>query len=208
MPGGCRECPRGGCGFSKGAINSAHEASPPVKSRNRRRAPSDAHQLFLETVGPHLDVLRSIAGGLVRSPHGAEDLFQDTCMRAFAGFDGWRGGEVRPWLVAIMMNSCRMDHRRSKSRPVESFDAVVDEPCRRPAVEELALAAVDRDRVIEALGTLPEEQRVCVVLMDLGGFTAQEVAEMLDCPRGTVLARVHRAHRRIAATLGTRVGAA
>ncbi|MBI4936387.1 MAG: RNA polymerase sigma factor [Actinobacteria bacterium] len=179
-----------------------------MRSRNRRRATTDAHQLFLDTVGPHLDVLRSIAGGLVRSPHAADDLFQDTCMRAFAGFDGWRGGDTRSWLVAIMMNSRRMDSRRAQSRPVESFGDVVDEPCRRPSVEDLAIAAVDRDRVLEALDLLPEEQRVCVVLMDLGGCTAQEVADVLGCPRGTVLARVHRARRKVAATIDARVGAA
>ncbi len=172
----------------------------------RRRGPSDEHRAFLDEVDSHLEALRNIAGGLVRSQHQAEDLFQDTCLRAYAGFARWRGGDVRSWLVAIMMNSMRMNLRRAKSRPVEKIDERVEQLCDGRSVEATVLAAIDRDVIVAALGELPELARICVVLTDLGGFTTQEVADLLDCPRGTVLARVHRARRTMAQVIDHKVG--
>lgn len=177
-----------------------------MKVDRRRRGASDAQQAFLDQVDPHLEALRNIARGLVRDRDHAEDLFQDTCMRAYAGFGRWRGGDVRSWLVAIMLNSLRMDLRRARSRPVECLDERVDQPCEERSVESAALAAIDRDVIVSALGGLPELARICVVLTDLGGLTAQEVADLLGCPRGTVLARVHRARRTLAQRIDHRVG--
>ena len=157
-------------------------------------------------VDPHLEALQNIARGLVRDQQQAEDLFQDTCLRAYAGFPKWRGGDVRSWLVAIMMNSMRMDLRRATSRPIEDIGEPVEQRCTGRSVEDTALAAIDRDMIIAALGELPELARTCVVLTDLGGLTAQEVADLLDCPRGTVLARVHRARRTMAQLIDLKVG--
>lgn len=172
----------------------------------RQRGPSDEHRAFLAVVDPHLEALQNIARGLVRNHQQAEDLFQDTCLRAYAGFPKWRGGNVRSWLVAIMMNSMRMDVRRANSRPIEGVGEPVEQRCTGRSVEDTALAAIDRDMIVAALGELPELARTCVVLTDLGGLTAQEVADRLDCPRGTVLARVHRARRTVAQLIDLKVG--
>lgn len=172
----------------------------------RQRGPSDEHRAFLALVDPHLEALHNIARGLVRNRHQAEDLFQDTCLRAYAGFPKWRDGDVRSWLVAIMMNSMRMELRRAKSRPIECDDGAVDQPSGGRSVEDTVLAGIDRDMIVAALGELPELVRTCVVLTDLGGLTAQEVADLLDCPRGTVLARVHRARRTMSQLIDLKVG--
>ena len=66
------------------------------------------------------------------------------------------------------------------------------------SVEDSVLTRLDADVVLGALADLSEMSRICVVLSDMGGLTAQEVADVLECPRGTVLARVHRARRVIA----------
>ena len=158
-------------------------------------------------VDPHLEALRGVARGLVRSPHAAEDLFQDTCLRAYVGFAGWRGDNPRAWLVAIMMNGLRMEIRKARSRPIEDLGENLDAPSAGASVEDSAIAAADRRHIVEMLGVLPESARQSVVLMDLGGLTAQEVANLLGCPRGTVLARVHRARRQMAQAIESRVGA-
>ena len=68
-------------------------------------------------------------------------------------------------------------------------------------VADLVIAGLDAEQVSRCLGRLPEPQRVCIVMVDVAGYTAREAAEALGCPRGTVLARVHRGRRRLAQLL-------
>jgi RNA polymerase sigma-70 factor (ECF subfamily) len=68
-------------------------------------------------------------------------------------------------------------------------------------VADVVIAGLDAQAVARCLALLPEPQRVCIVLMDVAGYTAREAAEALGCPRGTVLARVHRGRRRLAQLL-------
>lgn len=159
----------------------------------------DGHE-FLDATIPHLDALYCLARRLAREPHQAEDLVQETYLRAFAAFGGKRDGSVRSWLVAICLNTFRSEGRRLRCRPREDLvaeDDVVDVRAGTDVAAE-ALAALARQAVGEALAQLPEPQRLSIVLMDLVGLSAQEAADVLDCPRGTVLARVHRGRRRLA----------
>lgn len=196
-----RECTRQPVGFPARAIRSRQQASPRVVTHRERRRSKAAPQAFLAAVDPHLEAIHNIARGLVRDTHHAEDLFQETCLRAFTGFPHWRGGDIRSWLVAILMNGWRMDLRRAQRRPVEEFGDPPESAASVTAatsVEDSVLTRLDADVVFGALADLSEMSRICVVLSDMGGLTAQEVADVLECPRGTVLARVHRARRVIA----------
>ena len=167
-----------------------------------RRLPVDEHRAFLEAVLPHLDAIWSVARRMAQRESAVEDLVQETYLRAFRAFAGQGTGEIRSWLVAICMNVARSEYRRSVRRP---FEQQLDgEPAiRLPVddVEQLALAAVTRSAVATALSELPDAQRTAVVLVDLGGLSAREAAELLGAPRGTILARVHRGRRHLAALL-------
>ena len=150
---------------------------------------------------PHLDTVHNVALGLTRDAHRAEDLVQETYLRAFAAFAQFRGGSPSSWLVSICLNTGRSDLRRKGRRP-EDLCADASQRvdlCRDPA--DHAEDAVQRVAVAAALSCLPDEQRTSIILCDMAGLTAQEAADVLGCPRGTVLARVHRGRRRLARLL-------
>lgn len=157
-------------------------------------------QAFLEATLPHLDVVYRVARHAGRDHHRAEDVVQETYLRAYAGFAGHRGPSTRAWLVAICLNLVRSEERRRARRVVEAPPAEADVyPAAGRDVADEVLAGLDGERVTRALQRLPEEQRRAIVLMDLAGFTAAEVAAQLGCSRNTVLSWVHRGHRRLAA---------
>lgn len=175
--------------------------------RAGRRLPDVVdHRRFLDAALPHIDVLHNVARRLTDDRGAAEDLVQETYLRAFAGFDGHRGGDMRSWLVAICLNTARSNWRRARRRVAEVYEAEVDAGAARyPSTDrdpaDAAVAALDQAAVTGALAELPEHYRTAIVLVDLGGLTAQEAAAALGCPRGTVLARVHRGRRRLAEVL-------
>lgn len=157
---------------------------------------------FLDATLPHLDALYRVARHASGDHHKAEDLVQETYLRAYAAFDRHRGPSTKAWLVTICLNLARSEGRRRARRGVETTLVPGDDPeARARSVPEEAIANIDRSAVAQALARLPEEQRVAVVLMDLAGHSASEVADMLGCPRNTVLSRAHRGHRRLAMLL-------
>jgi RNA polymerase sigma-70 factor (ECF subfamily) len=164
---------------------------------------SEDNQEFLDATLPHLDALSCLARRLAEDPHRAEDLVQETYLRAFAAFAQKRDGSVRSWLVAICLNTSRSEGRRLRCRPREDLEAEADivDVRSRTDVPAEALAAFQRQAVGDALARLPDPQRLSIVLVDLVGLSAQEAADVLGCPRGTVLARVHRGRRRLAQLL-------
>lgn len=156
--------------------------------------------MFLDSTLPHLDAVYSVARRSTRDPHRADDLVQETYLRAFASFDTHDRERTRSWLVAICLNTARSEARKLRVRPVE--DLIADPMALDLTdVSEAALVAVDRDAIVGALSAIPDEQRVAIVLMDIGGLTAQEASDVVGCPRGTILARVHRGRRKLAAIL-------
>ncbi len=139
-----------------------------------------------------------------------EDLVQETYLRAYAAFGSFRGANTRAWLAAICLNAARSQARRRRRRlwevPAQALlDALplgrADSGDAVPDVADMVIAGLDAQAVSRCLALLPEPQRVCIVLMDVAGYTARETAEALGCPRGTVLARVHRGQRRLAQLL-------
>lgn len=169
------------------------------------------HRAFLEATLPHLDALYRVARHASDDRFAAEDLVQETYLRAYAAFGTHTGPSTRAWLVTICLNLARSSWRRRQRRPLDEPVADLDAYLRRarPAPPEdepfgVVQEKLDREAVTEALGQLSEEQRLAIVLMDLSGHSASEVAEMLGCPRGTVLARAHRGKRRLAQLLTDR----
>jgi RNA polymerase sigma-70 factor (ECF subfamily) len=168
------------------------------------------HRMFLEATLPHLDVVYQVARHAAGNGQDPEDLVQETYLRAYAAFGSWRGVNTRGGGAAICLNAARSAARRRRRRPWEvpirvPLDALpvagagggqyVDD------VADVVIAGLDAQAVSRCLELLPGPQRACIVLMDVAGYTARETAEVLGCPRGTVLARVHRGRRRLAQLL-------
>jgi len=153
---------------------------------------------FLRATQPALDLVHNLARRFVRDQADAEDLVQETYLRAW---QAWTSGRVprrvEPWLATICLNVGRDRLRRAATR----LEVPIGDTWDLPGPAEVEAEAIDRTRraqVERALWALPVEQRVAITLMDLGGFTAAEIAAMTGSPRGTVLARVHRGRKALA----------
>lgn len=161
-----------------------------------------ADEEFLEVFSTHLDRIFILARGLSSCSQDAEDLVQETCLLALRGWRRRPPQDPAAWFATICLNAARSRHRRRAARPVEvDFEAWLGAV---PAAQDTALtalASLDAERVHAGLARLPDPQRQAITLMDLAGFTATEVATVLGCPRGTVLARVHRGRKALAAVL-------
>lgn len=164
-----------------------------------------SHEEFEALTRPHLDALYRFAVRSVRSATAAEDLVQDTCLKAYRAFDQFaRGTDYRAWLFRILANTILDWHRRGFRRPVE---VLLDE------VPPLALAArhitaeqtPDPEthatmnatlRAVEAaLAVLPEAWQSVVYLSFVERLSYKEIADILGCPVGTVMSRLYRARQ-------------
>jgi RNA polymerase sigma-70 factor (ECF subfamily) len=144
-----------------------------------------------------MDAVWSVARRLATDPASAEDLVQETFLRAYRSFGSQGRGSMRSWLITICVNVSRSDYRRSQRRPQEDLGA---EPPRSYATEDvtdLVLGRLDRAAVARGLAQLPESKRVAVTLVDIGGLTMQEAADVARVPLGTMLSRVHRGRQQL-----------
>jgi RNA polymerase sigma-70 factor (ECF subfamily) len=154
---------------------------------------------------PAADAVYNLARRLTRDTADAEDLVQETYLRAWQAWQGRRRPRrAAPWLAAICLNLARDAARQQARRPAAvPADGLADRPAQLDVAEQ-AVRRVLRREAEAALGALPDEQRIAIVLMDLCGLTAAEAAAATGSPRGTVLARVHRGRKTLAALIGGR----
>ena len=168
---------------------------------------------FEAEVLPHLDAMYRTAVRLTRNPSDADDLVQDSVIKAYRFFDSYEAGtNVRAWLLKILTNVFFSKHRRttleSNVASMGATDPVSDgwmsaasvNPSRDPErmVEKPLLEAA----VARVLDDLPEDFRTVLVLVDVEGMTYREVADAMGCPMGTVMSRLHRARKAVAQKLG------
>lgn len=157
---------------------------------------------FRRYVLPELDVLFRVALRLTGNRADAEDLVQDTVLRAFRAADRFDGRHPRAWLLTIMRNA--NINRLRKRQP----DLVHDEERTfgtlpaggadgRDGPQEVVMDQVPEQAVAEALRNLSEKFRDVVMLVDIDGLAYQEAADVLGVPIGTVMSRLHRARNRI-----------
>jgi RNA polymerase sigma-70 factor (ECF subfamily) len=163
---------------------------------------------FVEDAMEFMPSLYSAALRMTRNPSDAEDLVQETYLKAYRGFGGFQDGtNLKAWLYRILTNTFINQYRAKKRRPDESeLDEVEDlylyrrlgglEAARagRSAEDELMDFFTDAE-VKEALESLPEQFRMAVLLADVEGFSYKEIAEILDIPIGTVMSRLHRGRK-------------
>ena len=154
----------------------------------------------------HLDALYAGALKLTRSATEAEELVQDTYLKAFRFAHKFEWGtNLKAWLFRIQSNTFINDyrHRGHERRYIERaatesiYDEVLDTEARAFAAdpEKHAFNSFLREELERAIDELPDDFRLVVVLTDLQGFSYKEVAEILGCPIGTVMSRLHRARR-------------
>ena len=159
---------------------------------------------FDREVLPHLDALYRGALALTRNEKDAEDLVQDTALRAFRFFGSFEAGSnARAWLFKILHNTF-VTRYRQKTREREVLDDVQREEeagtagtLGAPAIdaEEVLLAQLVGEDVRAALERIPEDFRAAVVLCDLEELSYKEIADIMGCPVGTVMSRLHRGRR-------------
>lgn len=154
----------------------------------------------------HMDALYGAALRLTRSPKDAEDLVQDTYLKAFRFFDSFeKGTNIKAWLFKIQTNTFINRYRRKvKEREVAETpaeDVVLDRFVSSEQVRALQDPEGDffgkllSDEVIEALDQVPVDFRMVVILADIQGFSYKEIAEIVGCPVGTVMSRLFRGRR-------------
>jgi RNA polymerase sigma-70 factor (ECF subfamily) len=164
---------------------------------------------FEESVLPHLAAAYNLARWLARNEQDAEDLVQESLLKAFRAFPGLRGADARPWLLAIVRNACYTRLRGSRLREATTvFDEethTLDGEALNP--ERLALREADSARVREALQELPEEFREVLVLREMEGLSYKEIATIADIPVGTVMSRLARGRGRLQRRLSGPTGA-
>jgi RNA polymerase sigma-70 factor (ECF subfamily) len=163
----------------------------------------------------HLDHLYRVALYLAKSQHEAEDLVQETFVRALAAWAQFHPGtNMKAWLTKILYNLF-FDSQQQKKRWISTDGATDPEPncCEQlraesPGPEGHTLLEELKWQISESLTTIPEEFRAPMVLVDMGDFSYEEAAEILSCPIGTIRSRLSRGrklmHDRLAAYVGTR----
>jgi RNA polymerase sigma-70 factor (ECF subfamily) len=154
---------------------------------------------FEQAVLPHLDAAYNLARWLTRNERDAEDVVQESYLRAFRFFAGFRGGDARAWLMRIVRNTCYTWLRAN--RPLQQateFDETLFSPDSRSPNPEEAVLRNDRSAAVrKALETLPANFREVLILRELEGLSYKEIAEITGMPAGTVMSGLSRARDRL-----------
>jgi RNA polymerase sigma-70 factor (ECF subfamily) len=163
---------------------------------------------FAEQAMEHMGSLYTAALRMTRNPADAEDLVQETYLKAYRGFGGFQEGtNLRAWLYRILTNTYINSYRAKKRRPDErELDEVEDLYLYRRlgGLEAAAAGRSAEDELMEwfteaevkrAIEDLPDQYRLAVILADVEGFSYKEIAEILEIPIGTVMSRLHRGRK-------------
>ncbi len=170
---------------------------------------------FEQDVVPLMQGLYSAALRLTRNPTDAEDLVQETYLRAFRGFAGFEEGtNLKAWIYRILTNTFINTYRKKQREPVTVYDDDIEDWYLYDRLGERGMEASAETAVLEkmpdedvqaALEALPEGFRLAVLLADVEGFAYKEIAEILEIPIGTVMSRLHRGRRSLQKALWEKV---
>lgn len=152
---------------------------------------------FEQLVLPHLDAAFNLARWLLRGRADAEDVAQESLLRACRFIRGFHGGDARAWLLQIVRNTCYtwLEKNRPMELSMEFNEEIHMQASATP--ETLAISGDDRDRLILALETLPPRFREVLVLRELEGCSYKEIAAITALPIGTVMSSLSRARRQL-----------
>jgi RNA polymerase sigma-70 factor (ECF subfamily) len=167
---------------------------------------------FVRDAVPLIYQLYGRARRLTLNHADAEDLVQETAMKAYAGFRSFQQGtNLRAWLFRIMFTTWINGYRKAQRRPNEHLGGEITDSQLAAAdrhrsvgiasAEADALAALPDVEIMQALAALPEQARIAMYYASVQGFRYQEIAELMDTPIGTVMSRIHRARRELRVSL-------
>jgi RNA polymerase sigma-70 factor (ECF subfamily) len=159
---------------------------------------NDKRRKFEAQALPHLDAAYNLARWLARPPVDADDVVQEAILRAYRGFDGFRGGDAKPWLLAIVRNCFFTAVGRARQRmnvPLTEYagadgnDAFIDDA----PDPELVTIRADRGRKLDQIiAELPQEFREVLILREMEDLSYRDIAQMTGVPIGTVMSRLAR----------------
>ena len=161
---------------------------------------------FADDTAEFMSPLYSAALRMTRNPADAQDLVQETYLRAYRGYGGFQAGtNLKAWLYRILTNTYINSYRAKRRQPEQTelddveelylYRRMGDRGLGGQSAEDEALSWITDEEVKGALESLPENFRMAVLLADVEGFSYKEIAEIMDVPVGTVMSRLHRGRR-------------
>jgi RNA polymerase sigma-70 factor (ECF subfamily) len=171
---------------------------------------NELHKEFEREALPHMDALYNFALRMTGDGDDANDLVQDTFLKAFRFFDKFeKGTNCKAWLFRIMKNTFINTYRKKTKEPdkvdyeeVENFYENVKPSSTDSAhLEKEIYDNLLDDEISSAIAALPDDFKTVIILSDIEGFTYDEIADFIDCPVGTVRSRLHRARKMLFAKL-------
>ncbi len=181
------------------SVRTLGEDSP----AEERRASREEFQRLVDQVRRQIE---ASALRMTKDPEDAADLVQDTLVKAYASFDRFeRGTNFKAWLLRILTNTYINEFRRRKRAPQFLPIAEIEPETEREISEtyvpleehpeDVLMAKIPDQRLLEAMSKLPDEFRIAVTLCDVGGLSYEEVSKAMNTPIGTVRSRVHRGRK-------------
>lgn len=180
------------------------------KEKEDKEALAKKYAEFEQEAMPHMDALYNFALRMTGDPEDADDLVQETYLKAFKFFDKFeKGTNCKAWMFRILKNSFINDYRKTSKEPdkvdyddIQNFyETIKSSDVKTQHVQEDVFSQLLDDDISKAITNLPEDFRTVIILSDIEGFTYEEIADFVDCPVGTVRSRLHRARKMLYASL-------
>lgn len=177
-----------------------------------RKKTSPRREAFEREAMPHLDALYATALRLTRSPADAEDLVQDSLLKAFRFYESFEAGtNMKAWLLRILTNTFINKYRRA-TRERRVFDGPLAAPVGEGVMSQAAMRGLSSpvadaqrrligEEIQRAVDELPDDHRIMILLADVEELSYKEIADIVGCPVGTVMSRLHRARKSLQSKL-------